>query len=439
MQPDTICKTVCQHSRGPVAEVDMGKLLEIAKDYGQVKNYVYQRYGGIRSLSKLNPGSTVQNEMTASGLREQMGLPSVYFYMAVFEALRDIKGQWTRTKSAVLQRVNRNQGLSENEKHYLRYLLAVENAFEAVLNHKTVALQEDLQKKYDLLAGSVCVKKLNNYLCRQVRKIHVKPCTDAGDGFSLTEKAFRYGDHGIYITTKERRKRIFIMLTDGNQYARQIHIKLYPGENRVEIRAPINVRVKKHGDYTKNIGIAMGMDTMFVTDEGHVYGESLGEYQIKLAKWLRKQMMEYHPNNEAETGRKKYKNQKRRLEEQLHSYINMELNRFFRTEQPGIVYIPKYPKLQKRTGNKEINYSVNLWQRGYIKKRLALKCREQSVGLVEVFGKDISNECSRCGAHGSREEGFFYCRNCGSRMEIKENTAKNVRKRGIDHGSRNSG
>lgn len=48
----------------------MNKLLEIARDYREVRNYVYTRYGGIGSLSKIYPGYTVQNEMTAGGLAD---------------------------------------------------------------------------------------------------------------------------------------------------------------------------------------------------------------------------------------------------------------------------------------------------------------------------------------------------------------------------------
>ena len=91
MSADTICKIIRQYNSAPLSMEDMQKLQEIAEDYAAVKNYVYQRYGGIRSLSKLYPGYTVQNEMTRSGLREQLGLPSVYFYLAVFEALGGIK------------------------------------------------------------------------------------------------------------------------------------------------------------------------------------------------------------------------------------------------------------------------------------------------------------------------------------------------------------
>ena len=47
MPASTICKTVHQYNSKPIPEADMRKLQEIAKDYNTVKNYVYQRDGGI--------------------------------------------------------------------------------------------------------------------------------------------------------------------------------------------------------------------------------------------------------------------------------------------------------------------------------------------------------------------------------------------------------
>ena len=87
MAPDKICKTVHQYNKEPLSAGDMQKLLDIAEDYRKVKNYVYARYGGIGSLKKIYPGYTVQNEMTNTSLRSSLGLPSVYFYLAVFDAL----------------------------------------------------------------------------------------------------------------------------------------------------------------------------------------------------------------------------------------------------------------------------------------------------------------------------------------------------------------
>lgn len=434
MPSDKICKTVHQHNKEPVSDEDMQRLLDIAEDYRKVKNYVYVRFGGIGSLLKLYPGYTVQNEMTASGYREKLGMPAVYYYLAVFDALGDIKSQWTRTKSKILKLVNKNEGFTDEEKHYLRFLLKVSNVFEAVLNQKPVELTVKMGEQYRKLVEQVDTERLNRYLCRQVRKYHVKLHTDAADVFSIAERAYRYADHGIYISIKEKRKRVFIPLTDNNQYKCQLRIKLYPDENRIEIKVPINVSVKSHTDYLNQVGVAVGFYTMMTTDEGHRYGEELGRYQSEYSDWIREQTSSYRRNKGDNPGRKKYHGKKRRLEEQLHSYINHELNRFLLEEKPETVYIVKLPKPRAGGASKKINHSLAQWQRGYIRKRLTQKCAEQSIEIVEVLGKDISNECSVCGAIGKKSEGMFRCSECGYMEEEKKNTARNVKKRGQGDG-----
>ncbi len=407
----------------------MTKLQTIARDYAKVKNYVYQRYAGITGLSKIYPGYTVQNEMTRSGLREELGLPSVYFYLAVFDALGEIKSQWTRTKSKISKLAGKNESFSEEEKHYLRFLLKINNSFEAVLNEKPIVLRKDIQEQYDRLVNEVDIKRLHHYLCRQVRKYHRKPHTDETGGFSISERAYRYADHGIYISTKEKRKRIFILLTDSNQYRSQLYIKLFPKEGNLEIKVPVNVTVKEHSDFVNEIGLSAGMFTMLTTDQGHKYGEKLGAYHAEYTDWMRKQAENHQCNRDQNCGRKKYKNKKKQYEEQFHSYINHELNVFLQIEKPRVIYIPKLPGPQAGGVNKTINYSVALWQRGYIRRRLYQKCREQSVEVEEVFAKDISRECSKCGASGTKAGGMFLCGCCGYEAEQKTNAARNAKKR----------
>lgn len=434
MPSKTVYKVIHQYSRGPIPEEDMQKLQEIAADYGKVKNYVYARFGGIASLSKLYPGYTVQNEMTASGLRDTLGLPSVYFYLAIFEALGDLKAQWSRTKAQIQKNVSQNEGFTEEEKHYLGFLLKVSNAFEQVLNQSPIELTKELKAQYELLSGQVDTGKLHRYLCRQVRKYHVKLRTEKISGFSISERAYRYGDEGIYISTKEKRKRIHVSLTDHNQYDCQLYIKLNSKERTIEIHVPIQMAVRKHPDYNHKIGIAFGMYTMLTTDQGHRYGEELGTHQLGYADWIRAQTGSYQRNKGNNPGRKKYYAKKRRLEEQLHSYINQELNRFFSIEKPQTIYMVRLPGTQTKGENKRINHSVGLWQRGYIRKRLAQKCEEQSVEIVEVLGKDISRECSCCGAMGRKIDGSFHCPSCSYEEEEKVNTARNAKKRGQGQG-----
>ena len=73
-----------------------------------------------------------------------------------------------------------------------------------------------------------------------------------------------------------------------------------------------------------------------------------------------------------------------------------------------------------------------MWQRGYIRKRLIQKCREQSVEIKEVLGKNIGNVCSYCGEQGIKKEGFFFCSACGQNSQEKTNTARNALKRGLE-------
>lgn len=430
MPPDKVCKTVFQYNKLPIPPEDMQKLLEIAEDCRTVRNYVYNRFGGIGGLSKLYPGYTAQNEMTRSGLRDRLGLPSVYFYLAVFDALAQIRGQWTRTKSKVSMLLGQNESLTAEEKHYLRFLLKVPNAFEAALNQKPIRLAKELQGQYGSLAERVDTEKLHRYLCRQVRKYHVKPYTDSADGFGASAKAYKYGDHGIYLASKEKRKRIFIPLTDQNWYESQIYIRLRPEEASITIQAPIGVKVRRHVDFNRRVGLSPGMMIMLTTDEGRTYGELLGAYQMEYSDWMRKQTGIYNRNRKDNPGRKKYYAQKNRYEEQLHSYINHELNRFLQTEKPEKVYIPGLPPAGASGNSKRSRQFAAMWQRGYIRKRLDQKCREQSVELKEVLGKDISNVCSCCHGVGRKAEGVFTCPQCGYSASEKVNAARNAKLRG---------
>lgn len=431
MPLNTIYKTVRQYNKFTISEEEMKKLVEVANDYSRVKNYVYQRYGSIKSLSKIYPGYTVQNEMTKTGFRAELGLPSVYFYLAIFDALGDIKMQWTQTKTRILQSIKKNQNLTADDRHYLRFVLKVSSCLECILTNQKVVLKDEIKTQYQKAIQNVDVERINNYLCRQVRKHLKKIHTDKADGFFVTERAYRYGDHGIYISTKEKRKRIFVPLTDSNQYKSQIYIHLYPEEGNIVIGVPIEMKVKQHEDYVKIIGLALGVKCMFVTDEGHEYGEQYEEYQFKLNQYVSKGMSCYRRNQKYNSGRKKYYAGKARLEAELHTYINKEINHLFEEERPETIYIPKLPQYSRAGPNKKINYSINMWQRGYIRKRLAQKCKEQSINLVEVFAKNISNECSQCGNIGEKKEENFCCPSCGLVLKIKTNTAKNVLKRGV--------
>lgn len=430
MTPDALFKTIYQYNKEPVARADMDKLLEIAGDYARVKNEVYSRYSGINSLSKIYPGYTVQNEMTRSGLREQLGMPSVYFYLAVFDALGDIKSMWTHAKNRIEKNIRDNPGLTPQDRHYLRFVMKQSKCFESILKGEQVLLSGEWKERYEKVCGGVDADRLGQYLRRQVRRHIMQPHTDTADGFTVPPKGYRYGDHGIYLSMKEKRQRLFIPLTDNNRYEKQITVRLYPEEGNIRIGVPLEVKPKKRNEYQNETGLAVGMRSMFVTDTGNVYGEHFLEYQTALADYIRERVPRHRRYAQYNPGKKKYAAGKARLESALHAYINAEINRMLETEKPRVLYIPKLPATSKAGADRRINAVVAMWQKGYVKSRLVQKCRERSIEFHEVFGKGISNVCSGCGGAGKKTEGIFTCNTCGLQMPERENAAKNVLKRG---------
>lgn len=430
MSQETIFKTVYQYNKEPVPKADMEKLLEIAGDYNSVKNYVYSKYSGIHGLAKIYPGYTAQNEMTRCGLRERLGLPSVYFYLAIFDALSDIKGRWSHTKARVEKNIRDNPNLTQEDRHYLRFVMKQNQCFEAILKGEEISLTEEWQRTYDEIRENVDEHRLNQYLRRQVRRHMKQPHTDAAEGFAVSAKAYRYDNHGIYLAMKEKRQRLFISLTDNNRYTRQLYVRLYPENGNITIAIPLEVRAKHREEYCNEVGLAVGMRCMFVTNTGNSYGENFLEYQAALADYVRERVPRHRRNADRNPGKKKYTAGKTRLEAALHTYINGEINRMLDTEKPKVLYLPKLPGTSKAGVNRRINASASMWQKGYVKSRLVQKCAERSIQLVEVFGKGISSQCSGCGATGEKAEGVFRCKACGLELPERENTARNVLIRG---------
>lgn len=430
---ESLYRTVRQYSSGRISAEDMKKLLAVAADCRKVKEYVYARFGGIGSLSKLYPGYAVQNEMTQSGLRMELDLPSVYFYLSIFEALGDIKAGWSAVRIKVAKLVGRNNTLEEVEKHYLRFVLKTWNAFAALLEGEVVSLPKELQAVYARLAGQVDTGKLDQYLRRQVRKYHIRRIqAGAIEAFPASERAYRYGDHGIYISTKEKRKRVFVPLTDNSRHNSQLRICLFPQEGRLEILAAVETAPGVFGGSKKEMGISLGMRIMLTTDSGRRYGEKLGEIHGVYADWIREQTIRHSRDGGNNPGRKKYQAKKRRMQEELHGYINRELNRFLTEENPGKVYMMEPLQATVDGKNRCLNHRMALWERGYVRKRLEFKCRERGVNMMYVSGMGISATCSRCGGRGERREGLFICGVCGQRSDEKANSAGNVLKRGLE-------
>lgn len=433
-----ICKSIHQYSKGKISSKNMDTLMEIGHGCMVTRNYIYQRYGGIKSLGKLYSGYAIDAEVKAAGFREQIGLPSVYFTASVNRALGDIKIMWTQVKNGINDAANKNDRFSPGDRHYIRFVVKVNGCLENILNGKPLSLPEEIQPRYESIIAELGdeneqrVRSLNRYICRQTRKRLHRQHTDNATYFTIKKQGYRYGEsggeHGIFLATKVNRQRIFIPLTDTNVYDRMLDIKLNSQKRTVEIIIPLFVNTRQHEDYTNEIGISLGLWDMITTSTGNVYGSEFGKMQQEISRFILKENYRDDRKNISDTQR--YLERKAGMDAALQNYVNRELNRMLAQEKPKTIYmakLPRNPGMMKGTGD---THFLRMWKKGFVTERLQWKCQQNGVSIIEVIGKGIGTECSACGQKGTVKGENFRCPACGFEENKKVNGAGNALNRG---------
>lgn len=437
---NSITKTIWQHSQ-PLPQETMEFLKGIASDYSKVRNYVYKRYAGIKSMNNLTPVYSILNEMRYCGLREQLNLPAVYYELAIADAVADIKSNWGIVKNKLGERITANEALSDADRLYLRTVLKNGSIYAAILNRQEYEMPE---KTCGL---SIDTKRLNNLLCRLTRKYLTMPKTEDADWFRISPNGYSYKEDAMRIVCRTPRKRIFIPLKDDRRFDRQIRVNIR--EDSVVLAVPTEAKIRTHPDYGNTVYMHIGSRDMFTLSNGKVYGERLDERTNPETERLmqknreRRRMYDAYEKNAASgqrqkaknivennLGRQKYTKQKERERAGLTTWINAEINRMLREEKPARIVITRpvtknKAKIYAKTVNRRLARSFT----GYIRKRLAYKCQVHSIELVEISSKGTGSLCAVCGAEGKRQGKAFLCESCGYTTTIALNAAQNIKKK----------
>lgn len=444
-----ICKSVHQYSKGKIGSENMDVLMDIGHGCMVAKNYIYQRYGGVKSLVKVYSGYEVDTEVRTAGFREKIGLPSVYFSASVSRALADIKIMWAQVRSGINDAISRNERFSPEDRHYIRFVLKTYVCYWNILNGKSVPLPEKIQSGYEKVIAELGggsgqrVKNLNRYICRQTRKRLHRQHTDNELRFTIKKQGYRYGEldgeHGIFLATKANRQRMFIPLTDSNVYDRMLDISLNPQRKSIEIIIPIFVNTMQHEDYVDEIGISLGLWDMITTSTGNVYGSSFGKMQQEISRFILEE--NYRKNTENISDTQKYRARKEKMDDALKNYVNKEINRMIAQEKPEAVYMAKLPRNpgMHTAGHRDVRqyakgtgdtHLLRMWKKGFVTERLQWKCRKNDIKIIEVIGRGIGRECSACGQIGYTDSEKFKCPACGFEENKKVNSARNALNRG---------
>lgn len=410
----------------------------IAIDCCKVKNYVYGKYSGIKNLNNLTPVYSILNEMRHCGLREQLKLPVVYYELAIADAVTNIKCSWGTVKNKVGECIAANENLSEADRIYLRTVLKMNGVYTAILN------RHEYEMPRNAVGLDIDAKRLNNLLCRLTRRYLTQPKTECIDSFRISPNGYSYKNGAMRIVCRVPRKRISIPLKDNRTFDRQIQVHIR--QNDVALAVPVEAKVKKHRDYTNSIYIYIGSQDMFTLSNEHIYGESLEELTnpeterlVRKNRERRRMYTAYEQSTvdgdakKAENiennnlGKLKYDRQKEKEKIKTTTFINSEINRMIKSEKPARIVITK-PVTKNRTKiySKSANRNRSRNFSGYIRERLAYKCKVNSIELAEISSNRTGKICSACGAEGKRFGKEFECAICGLRTTIALNSAKNI-------------
>ena len=417
--------------------------------YAKVKKTTYERYGGIGSLGKLTPGYTVLNEMRTSGMRQELGMPSVYYELAILDALTAIKSRWGILRGTLKRLAAFHEGFTKEDRIYVYTILKWRSVYAAILQGEPYE-EPDLVKNL-----SVDKRRLNNWLRRQTRKHLGKIQVTREDGFTISPKAgYSYKNGVMRIAGREPRRRVDIPLRDGRRFSRQLHVEVR--EDHIILIAPVTKEAILPEDWTNIVYLHIGNVDALTLSNGHIYGEGLNKLTDAETERLdrKNRLRNRYRNSEREAkaegnvdkakaisvnnlGTLKYRRQKERNRAKTESFINAALNQMLSEEKPCRIVIT-YPVKVGKGGKIAKNAKRKLARsfRGFIRERLQEKCEERSIELVKIPSKGTGLICSVCGETGKTTAGnLFRCEHCGCESTVSLNGARNIeRKYLMEHG-----
>ena len=417
--------------------------------YAKVKKTTYERYGGIGSLGKLTPGYTVLNEMRASGMRQELGMPVVYYELAILDALAAIKGRWGILRDTLKRLAAFHEDFTKEDRTYIYTILKWGSVYAAILqgaDYEEPNLVKDLP---------VDKHRLNNWLRRQTRKRLGRIQVMREACFTISPKAgYSYKNGVMRIAGRQPRRRVEIPLRDGRQFSRQLHVEVK--EDYIILMAPVTKEASLPEGWTNEIYVHIGDVNALTLSNGHVYGEGLNKLtdaeteRLDSKNRLRNQyraagreaIAKGNPDKASvischNLGTLKYRRQKERNRARTESFINAALNKMLAEEKPCRIVITHPVKVGKggkiaKSAKRKLARSF----RGFIRDRLQEKCEERSIELVRIPSKGTGLICSACGETGKTAIGnLFQCPHCGYEVAASLNGARNIeRKYHLEHG-----
>jgi len=453
-------KTIKQYCYNINSE-DLKELNKIAFNYMKAKNYFYSRYSGIKTYNLLfNIKNIIRNDLTKDiNIRLiNFNLPARYWKICLEECIGAIKSCWTNTLNKVKVNVKNNNTLSDNEKHYIFYILKWHELLYNVLNNIDFNIPEKVK------FNNIDYNKLNNYIKRQVRKHKFNtPHTTINNRFFIDTMMYLYKNNNIRIQSSIKNERIVLKTNTNQVFNKILNIIIDNNNKSIKICCPIDIK-QKENDNNNIIGIDKNYENVIASSNDNIYGDDInklynnytdlvninGKKKTKL-RLLRNKFEINNPvkyNNiiNNNLGNKKHLKNICKVKEQFKSLINNSLNEFIENEKPKTIIVEKLDfngkkkkfkkkingnkslKFNKNRLNKKVKNKLSSWCKGYINERIIYKSYINNIDIKYINAAYTSQICSNCGFFiGERSAtNEFYCPHCDKGLNVHYNSAMNI-------------
>jgi len=296
-----------------------------------------------------------------------------------------------------------------------------------IIEQETLKLARVIMKHILSLHRRPCYKYINMALDNKVAVIKKKESNKA--------KEF---DYWIRFSTLTKNKPVYIPLKS-NSYFEEIPGKIkkfcqinIDGDGNITIRL-IKER-EKSSDYvceTPEIALDLGLNNLFATDRGDLFGREFKEKLIEYDKIIVTLQSNLQKQGIKPLCSRRYRELIKKLRDHIKNEVCRIINRIVRLYSPGKIIVEKLnftsPNLSKR-----MNRILSKFGKREIENKFQSISEELGIEIQYVNPAYTSQECSRCGYidkgnRKNREE--FRCKLCNLKLHADVNGARCCLKR----------
>lgn len=425
MANNRVPKTVKLYSE-PLTNELIDELDDVFYFHMMCRNYFYSRYSGISYYNGLS-FRDIRNDLVKNekALMQSFHLSQRAVNMELSEVIGNIKSMWSNLKDDVKARIRDNDNLSDEDRHYLFYLLKSKAVCHAMLNHQEWTAPAGLAK----IKPTKTTEQLHHLLCRYIRleKPQISHSTQL-NGYQLDTQMYTLKNGILSFIGLPNKKRLAVKLTTDTTYnSGNIRIVLDRQKKRLEVHQCRMVKSKTNLSKTVHLGVDKGQWTLLSASSGNEYGVGIGKVFNEVCAYVNdknKTRNQYHSQVKEinkQLSVKGLSDEKRKvlihkrdniihnnlsnkwytlglniLKEKLKSMINHAILEMIQTEKPTLIVLEDltFKSKTKNSKNKYFNRKVNMWMKGYLDKRLNYHCLLRNIKVEYVSAAHTSKFCA---------------------------------------------